>query len=33
MVDAMRGHPENRAAFEGEGGADCHRVFEPLGNL
>ena len=33
MMDAMRGHPENRAAFEGQRAADREQVFERQGHL
>src|SRR4029077_13657488 len=30
VMNAMRGHPENRSAFEGEGGANRQEIFHPL---
>ena len=32
VMDAMQGHPEDRAALERHGSADCHYVFQPFGN-
>src|SRR5271156_314619 len=33
MMDAVRGHPENRAALERQRGADGQEVLNPLGSL
>ncbi len=33
MVNAVRGHPENRAALERERGANGEEVLKPLGNF
>src|SRR5271155_575146 len=33
MMDAMRSHPENRTAFERQRGAQCQKIFHPLGSL
>jgi len=33
MMDAVRGHPENRAAFERERSAKGQGIFDPLGSL
>jgi len=30
VMDAMRGYPEKRAAFQGQRGADGDEIFEPL---
>src|SRR6266853_6642876 len=33
MMNAVRSHPENRSAFESEGGANCEEIFYPLRRL
>src|SRR5258708_36875693 len=33
MMNAMRGHPENRSALEGESGAPGQKIFHPLRRL
>ena len=33
MMDAVRGHPENRAAFQRERGANGQKIFDPLRSL
>src|SRR5271156_4596639 len=32
-MNAVRGHPENRAAFESERGENRHHIFDPLGSF
>src|ERR1700683_2368900 len=29
VMNAMRGHPENRSAFKGERGANCEEILDP----
>ena len=33
MMNAMRGHPEDRTAFQRQRGADGQNIFQPLGAL
>src|SRR3954462_13172622 len=33
MMDAVCAHPEDRSAFEGQGGANGQEIFEPFRNL